>query len=170
VEASATFTATTTPGTTAEAATQPHSAPQADAGAGGQAPETGERDEQGRYLSAEAARYRVRLRETETERDQLRAHVDELQRAEVERLAASAGMAIPKDLWTLGTQLEHCRDESGRIDADTVTGLVADVLKERPTWRRGGHTRNGIGEGAAAAGTTTRQHVGLSALLKPGRT
>jgi hypothetical protein len=33
----------------------------------------GERDEGGHYLSREAASYRRRLRETETERDQLRA-------------------------------------------------------------------------------------------------
>jgi hypothetical protein len=167
VEAS---TATTTPVTAPGPGSEPHTGSQADAVAADPTAPNGavddERDEQGRYLSREAAGYRRRLRETETERDALRVQVDELQRDQVERLAGSAGMAIPKDLWTLGTLLEHCRDESGRIDADTVTGLVTDVLKERPTWRTGAFTRNGIGEGASAAGTRTGQHVGLSALLK----
>lgn len=44
---------------------------------------------------------------------------------------------------------------------------MSDVLKERPTWRKGGRTRNGIGEGAAAS-SMREPKVGPSALLKPG--
>jgi hypothetical protein len=59
----------------------------------------GERDDTGRYLSREAASYRRRLREAEAERDQLRAQLDALQSAEVERLAQAAGLSAPSDVW-----------------------------------------------------------------------
>src|SRR4051812_7340440 len=47
----------------------------------------------------EAARYRRRLRETEQERDTLKATVEALQRAEVDRLAESDGLR-PAALWS----------------------------------------------------------------------
>ena len=127
--------------------------------------ESGERDETGRYLSREAGSYRRRLRETEAERDQLRSTLDELQRGEVERLAAGAGMAVPSDLWSTGTVLANCRDDDGRIDSEVVQGLVDDVLKSRPTWRAAVNGDLGIGKGNAAGGGPSPK-VGLSALLK----
>ena len=122
----------------------------------------------GRYLSREAAGYRRRLRETEAERDQLRAQLDRLQTAEVERLASAAGLAVAGDVWMHGAALDTLRAEDGSIDHETVTGLVADILRDRPGLRRGGTGDIGIGRGAAAAGTTTAPKVGLSALLKRG--
>jgi hypothetical protein len=136
-------------------------------------PETGagetsdERDESGRYLSREAASYRRRLRETETERDQLRTQLDRLQTAEVERLAGNAGLQVPTDVWTFGAELDHLRLEDGSIDHDTVNELAASILKDRPGLQARPTGDLGIGRGAAAAGTHTEQKVGLSQLLKP---
>ena len=126
-------TASTTPPAPPEPATEAHGAPQADAGAGadpraGTGETADERDEEtGRYLSREAARYRTRLRETEAERDQLRERLERYERAEVERLASAAGLAVPADLWALGTQIEHCRAEDGSIDAETVSASMSPV-------------------------------------------
>jgi hypothetical protein len=86
-------------------------------------------------LSAEAARYRRRLRAVEGERDHLAGVVERYQRAEVERLAADAGMARPGDLWVVGTDLAGLLGDDGAVDAEAVSTLVADILSERPTWR-----------------------------------
>jgi hypothetical protein len=147
----------------AQAVSEPHSAP--DPAAAQPDPNGSERDESGQFLSREAANYRRRLRETEQERDQLRTLLDDLQRAEVERLAGAAGMAVPGDLWTLGTEIANLRDDDGRIEPDTVQALVGDVLKSRPTWRNTVGSFGG-GQGAAAAGHRPPK-VGLSQLLKP---
>jgi hypothetical protein len=157
------------PAETSPEATEGSSAPEtgSEGVAEEQAPQAeGERDDQGRYLSREAAGYRRRLRETEAERDQLRAEVDRLQRAEVERLAGAAGMATPADLWALGTELAFLRGDDGALDAETVNGLVHDVLADRPHWRQNSGDL-GIGKGAAASGRR-QVKVGLSQLLKPG--
>jgi hypothetical protein len=132
-------------------------------------PGSDERDEQGRYLSREAAGYRRRLRETETERDQLRTRLESYERAEVERLAGDAGLQVPGDVWQFGATLDTLRGEDGGIDADNVTGLVAEIVKDRPGLQARPVGDLGIGRGAAAAGTTRAPEVGLSALLKPER-
>jgi hypothetical protein len=135
MEAATTATATTAPAEPAEPGSAPATAsqeavaqpPESDAGENG-----GERDEGGKFLSREAASYRRRLRDTEVERDQLRDQLDRVQRAEVERLAGAAGLQVPGDVWTFGAALENLRGEDGAIDADTVNGLVAEIVKDRP--------------------------------------
>lgn len=171
MEASTATPAPTTPPAAPEAAAGAPSPPQADQG-NGQAPETesDERDESGRYLSREAASYRRRLRDTEAERDQLRERVERYERTEVERLAARAGLQVPGDIWSFGAELEHLRTEDGSIDAETVNGLVADIVKDRPGLQARPVGDLGIGRGGSALGMHTKEHVGLSALLKPGRT
>jgi hypothetical protein len=135
-----------------------------------QSPENGdERDEQGRYLSREAASYRRRLRDAEAERDQLRAQLDHLQTAEVERLAGDAGLQVPGDVWQFGAQLEHLRDETGSIHPEAVRDLVGEIVKDRPGLQARPVGDLGIGRGSAAAGTVQTPEVGLSALLKPER-
>ncbi|MBF6233955.1 hypothetical protein [Nocardia farcinica] len=67
----------------------------------------------------EAAKYRRRLRETETERDALAARVEALQRAEVERIA-SAGQVKPAALWASGAELAGLVREDGTVDPDKV--------------------------------------------------
>jgi hypothetical protein len=133
-----------------------------------QPPETGdERDESGRYLSREAASYRRRLRETETERDSLRTRLEGYERAEVERQASAAGLQVPSDVWTFGASLETLRGEDGAIDHDAVSGLVSEIVKDRPGLQARPTGDLGIGRGGAAAGTPQAREVGLSALLKP---
>lgn len=127
-------------------------------------PDGGERDESGRYLSREAASYRRRLRQTEGERDRLREQVDALQRAEVERLASAAGLAVAADVWQFGATLETLRTETGDVDAETVTGLVAEIVRDRPGLRQATGDV-GFGRGGAASGTR-KPTIGLSALLK----
>jgi hypothetical protein len=120
-------------------------------------------------LSREAASYRRRLRETETELDSLREQIDRIQTTEVERLARGAGLSEPRDVWAFGASLESLRSDSGEIDPKTVEGLVADILKSRPGLRQQPVGDLGAGRGAAAAGTRHEPKVGLSQLLKPGR-
>jgi hypothetical protein len=128
-----------------------------------------ERDESGRYLSREAANYRRRLRDTEAERDRLRERVNTYERAEVERIAAGAGLQVPADVWTFGATLDTLRGENGGIDADAVNGLVGEIVKDRPGLQARPTGDLGIGRGAAAVGGNVREpEVGLSALLKPG--
>ena len=127
--------------------------------------ESGERDETGRYLSREAAGYRRRLREAETERDRLAARLDELQRGEVERLAAGAGLAAPEDVWQFGASLDTLRNDDGAIDSEVVSGLVADIVRDRPGLKAPVNGDLGIGKGNAASGGPAPK-VGLSALLK----
>jgi hypothetical protein len=166
MEAGTTATAAEAP---AEAAETGSAAPAVSQDAETQPTETGdERDESGRYLSREAASYRRRLRETETERDDLRGRLEGHEREHVERIASDAGLQVPSDVWQFGASLEALRREDGAIDAKSVSGVVNEIVKDRP----GLHARPtgdlGIGRGAAAAGIPRTPDVGLSALLKPG--
>jgi hypothetical protein len=133
-------------------------------------PESGdERDEQGRYLSREAANYRRRLRETESERDGLRERLENYERDHVERVAGDAGLQVPADVWTFGATLDTLRGENGAIDNDAVNGLVKEIVNDRPGLQAQPVGDVGIGRGAAAAGTARTPEIGLSALLKPER-
>lgn len=120
-----------------------------------------ERDESGKFLSREAANYRHRLRETEAERDELRTRLENYERREVERLAGSAGLQVPGDVWTFGAELQNLRGEDGAIDPETVSGLVAEIVKNRPGLRSQATGDLGIGRGASAAGMTSPK-VGLA--------
>jgi hypothetical protein len=81
--------------------------------------------------NAEAARYRTRLREAETERDTIAGRLTGYQRAEAERLAA-AGLSRASDLWLDGLDVAELLDEAGQVDADKVATAVAAVLDGRP--------------------------------------
>jgi hypothetical protein len=83
----------------------------------------------------EAAAYRRRLRDTETERDALRGRLETMQRAEVERLAAEK-LATPSDLWLAGTNLADLLDDDGNLDAGKVTETLNRIVAERPHWSR----------------------------------
>lgn len=82
----------------------------------------------------EAANYRRRLRETETERDTLREQVTGFRRAEVERLAAER-LADPSDLWR-EAQLEDLLDESGALDTEKVATALDAVLDAHKHWAK----------------------------------
>ena len=66
-----------------------------------------------------------------------------------------------------GASLDTLRGEDGSIDADTVHGLVGDILKDRPGLKAPTVGSLGIGKGASAADRTYGPKVGLSQLLKP---
>jgi hypothetical protein len=83
----------------------------------------------------EAAGYRTRLRDTEQERDQLRDRVEAMERADVERIAAASGMAVPSDLWLLVGGLDELRVD-GALNPDRVSERVGTILRERPSWKR----------------------------------
>ena len=123
-----------TPETGAEGGRSPEDGSQApsDGGEGGSQGPNDDRDESGRYIGREAARWRTQLREVERERDSLREQLDRAQTAEVERLAQAAGLAVPQDVWLHGASLANLRTEDGDIDGDTVTAMVGDLLKGRP--------------------------------------
>lgn len=78
--------------------------------------------------AAEAARWRRKLRETETERDALRDRLATLQTAEVERLATGPGaLALGADLWH-SHALADFLDPAGNVDAEAIRRAVAGLL------------------------------------------
>ncbi len=80
---------------------------------------------------AEAARYRRRLRDTETERDGLVERLAGYQRREVERIAGEA-LARPGDVWLDGADVGAVLDDEGQVDANKVAEVAASVLDGRP--------------------------------------
>lgn len=77
----------------------------------------------------EAARYRVRLRETEAERDQLRALVETFQRSDAERAVADI-LHRPAGLWAAGTRLADLLDDQGRVDPDKAVAAAKAALEQ----------------------------------------
>jgi hypothetical protein len=139
-----------------EAAVEPTPAPDEQAPAATSA----EPEPTGEHASREAASYRRRLRDTEAERDLLRARVDEYERREVEAVARDLGAAVPADLWTL-TKLDDFRVD-GSLDLDAARTRIADVLRDRPTWKR---QMPDLGAGARGGAPPTAREPGLSQLL-----
>lgn len=92
--------------------------------------------EEGRNPNREAARYRTRLRETETERDALAARVEALQRREAERLAAQA-LGDPADLLAVGdVTLADLLTPDGDVDPNAVQQATAALLRTRPRFAK----------------------------------
>ena len=89
-------------------------------------------------MRREAAGYRTRLRDAETERDQLRARVERHERADVERLAEAAGFAQSSDIFMFAGDLEQLRDQGGELDTGRLQELARRVLTERPGLRKPG--------------------------------
>lgn len=99
----------------------------------------------------EAAKYRRRLRETETERDALTKRVETLQRGEVERLAGH--LSQPSAVWAAGVQLADVLDEQGDVDPEKVRlavtaaseqlGLARAPRTPRPDPSQGGANSSG---------------------------
>lgn len=109
----------TAPETTAE--TPPDAPDEPDEGVEGQ--ESGNR---------EAARYRVRAREAEAERDRLRGVVERFQRVEVERVVGDR-LVNPTDLFEIaGATIADLLDEAGTVDPDAVTARVDELITARP--------------------------------------
>lgn len=81
-------------------------------------------DDAGGKGNKEAARYRRRLRDAEAERDALKATVESLQRAEVDRLATDAGLR-PAALWANGAEVGELLADDGTVDAARVAAAIA---------------------------------------------
>ena len=99
---------------------------------------------------AEAAKYRRRLRETETQRDQLSTRVERMQRADVERLAG-AHLAKGADVMAFGTDLADLLGDDGEVDPDKVTAAALALLEDRPGLHKDGRPRRGptsLGQGS----------------------
>lgn len=105
---------------------------------------------------AEAARYRVKLRETEAERDTLRGRVESLQQRQVEQMVADR-LAQPADLLAFGVTLADLLDADGEIDPGLVDTAAFGLLESRPGLAKTAPTRKGpTAVGHAAPSTTGR--------------
>lgn len=114
----------------------------------------------------DAKRYRLQLRDTETERDQLATTIDGYHRAEAERLAGQH-LADPRDLWRDGATVTDLLGDNGRINPDTVKDLVHGVLDAHPHWRKdsGRRVNSKDLKSGATSGADTRA-VGWSQALR----
>ncbi len=111
------------------------SSPNPDATTPPRQPDISEPEEEG-AANREAAKYRHRLRATESERDQLAGLVSALQRDEAERLAADH-LAVGADLFDVGrVDLANLLAETGRVDPALVAAAVETLLRERPGLRQ----------------------------------
>lgn len=117
-----------TPDTAAAEPTAPVDAPPAEV-------DTTETEGEQQGGNQEAKKWRLKLRDTEAERDGLRERVTTYERAEVERLVADS-LADPSDLWVAGTELDALRGKDGSIDPGKVKAAVAELLEQRPHWKR----------------------------------
>lgn len=79
----------------------------------------------------EAAKYRTRLRETETERDGLAERIQGLQTLELHRLAGKL-LAAPEDIGLSGKALADYLTPEGWVDREAVTAAAASVIETRP--------------------------------------
>jgi division protein CdvB (Snf7/Vps24/ESCRT-III family) len=89
-----------------------------------------EDDDTSRKASAEAKRYRLRLRETEAKLEAATARLESLERAEVERIAAELGLVKPQAIWAAGLDLNTLHDDEGNIDTELAHELVKSTADE----------------------------------------
>lgn len=108
----------------------------------------------GKKGNAEAARWRVKLRETEAERDTLRARVTDMHAAEVSRLATGPGALHDGADLLLTSTLDDLLDDDGNVDAEAVTEAVAALVERKPHLARPAF-EGGVGIGEAGATTST---------------
>lgn len=80
-------------------------------------------------------KWRQRFRETEAQLTVEQARVSELNRNEIQRLAA-VGLQDPKDLFLDGTTPAELCGEDGLVDPDLVAEKVAEVIAAHPHWKR----------------------------------
>lgn len=104
------------------------------------ATEGSEAPDESESQSKREARYRIQLRETEAERDQLAAKVEALQRAEAERLAAKV-IQKPGALWATDTSIADLLADDGTVDPQKVTkaATAAQQTLGLATTRPGGY-------------------------------
>lgn len=109
----------------------------------------------------EAAKYRRRLRDTETERDGLRTQLEDAHRTLIEGIASTAGrLQKPAVLWASGVIVDALLDEHGNVDPERVLAACERAATEfgvsrapRPNYVPGegsNPTGRGGGDGMAA--------------------
>ncbi|WP_420880751.1 hypothetical protein [Rhodococcus sp. (in: high G+C Gram-positive bacteria)] len=83
------------------------------------------------------ARYRTERNQAREELTAAQARIERMQRSEIERLAADAGLAHASDVFTLsGNGPVDYLDDDGNVDPARVAADVAAVLEERPGLRK----------------------------------
>jgi hypothetical protein len=101
-------------------------------------PDTGEDTADDAKVGAEAAKYRRRLRDTESERDALAERLSGYQRREAERLAAEH-LVRADDVWLAGADVAAVLGDDGEVDPAKVAAVAKTVLDGRPqlgtAWR-----------------------------------
>lgn len=80
----------------------------------------------------EAARYRVKLRETEAKLEAAEARVTTLMKRAAESHVADK-LSVPSDLWDVGkANIADLLDDNGDLDTDALDDLVGEMLSARP--------------------------------------
>lgn len=85
-------------------------------------------------LRREAASWRRKFREAESQIETLRQRDESGARREIERLAGDL-LARPDDL-LLAVNLDDLRADDGLLDADKAQAAITKVLEDRPHWRK----------------------------------
>ena len=111
-------------------------------------------------------KFRQRLADAEAERDTLRGKVETMQRAEVERLAAQADLAVPKAIWANGTDLGDLLDPDGRVDPERVTSAVTGAIAALGLATRPRNPLPDMGQGARAQVTPPGKEHPWAEMLK----
>lgn len=139
--------------------TDPNNTEQADTDAGDTDDQTDADPGDDQAPNREAAAYRRRLRDTETERDALAGRVEALQRREAERIAGEH-LADPTDLWLLDDDLGALLTD-GDVDLTKVVAAAKAITATRP---RLAAAPLDLGQGARGGGRHSEGPTWTSAL------
>ena len=86
-------------------------------------------------LANEAAKWRREYRSAETRLTVASARIEEMQKAEINRLAATK-LADPTDLWLApGVDLGGLLGDDGLVDPERVEEATEAILEAKPHWR-----------------------------------
>jgi hypothetical protein len=98
------------------------------------------------------ARYRIRAKEAEAERDRLTEQLTAMRRTQIEAHSTNMGIK-PAALWASGTQIDSLLDDNGVPDLEKITAAVAtarDTLGIEKATRLNLGTRSGSGASGPA--------------------
>ena len=150
---------------TTEPTQDPTSAPQMAQDATEQAPAGDHPNDQDGTARA-PGKFRQRLADAEAERDTLRATVETMRRAEVERLAAAADLVVPSALWAAGVSLDDLLDQDGKVDPERVTSAVTGAIAALGLATRPRNPLPDMGQGARTQVTPPGKEHPWAEMLK----
>lgn len=149
----------TTEEETVDTPTSPPAAPQSDA-----TPEPEEtptdaenaaESDDGKKGNPEAAKWRVRFREAETELEALRSRVADMQAADISRLATGPGKLHDGGDLLLTAQIADLLNDEGAVDPEKVSEAVKALAQRKPHLARPAFEDGvGVGEKTATAGAS----------------